>query len=684
MKEDSPDAKRPPDRKVPAPMIDADARIETADYQAQYPPLPAERGEYVRNPDASQQEAANTVHVGSVIDGYRIIHQIGRGGMGVVYEAEQLSLGRVVALKVMPPSMLRNPRATDRFRREATAVARLHHPRIVSVHAFNTTEDNAYLAMEYVEGLDLSDVIDRLKTAQLHGRRFVRVSGTNLNLDITEWAQGRKLVGSVPGDPRLKDGIVLDLRNDHGMMASFIEDTADALRHAHAHGVIHRDIKPSNLLLGQDGRIKLSDFGLAKSIDTAGTLTETGDFLGSPAYVSPEQAATRRVRLDERSDIYSLGVTLYELLTLHQPFAGKNVAVILRNIITKDPPHPTKLNPRIPRDLETIVLKAMEKDPDRRYQSAEEFGEDLRRFLNYEPIMARPLGLLARAWRGMRRHRVVVALGTMATTLAIVLLLVAFGVVGGGSDRLDATAQLRRTLKGQDRIDYRALGMLELIDLVAEDIQADDPVLRLTRIESMVAQARRQLALGQYSELFDLLANLDALTALGDEADLDRLLPNNIRRVKIDLVRQLRKELRKTGLGPVAARTWLAALERLLTDDDWQVCRNAASLLGELARPSSLGALLDAFWHRSDVVGREAIVAALARFDQPSVLATLSLATHDQAWQIRYAALESLASIDPPDLLNRTEHLSTDPERWVSQRWRDERRRVAALKADSP
>jgi len=666
-----------------APMVDDDERIETADYQAQYPPLPAGRGEYVRDVEKGIADGEQIVQVGAVIDGYRIIHQIGRGGMGVVYEAEQMNLGRIVALKVMPPSMMRNARANDRFRHEATAVARLHHPRIVSVHAFNTTEDTAYLAMEFVEGLDLSDVIDRLKTAQLHGRRFVRVSGPNLNLDLSEWAQGRKLVGSVPGDPRLKDGIVLDLRNDHEMMASFIEDTADALRHAHAHGVIHRDIKPSNLLLGQDGRIKLSDFGLAKSIDTVGTLTETGDFLGSPAYVSPEQAATRRVRLDERSDLYSLGVTLYELLTLHQPFTGKNVAVILRNVITKDPPAPSKLNPRIPRDLETIVLKAMEKDPDRRYQSAEEFGEDLRRFLNFEPIMARPLGLAARGWRAVRRNRMAVALGTMATALIVVLLLVAFGVLGGGSGRLNATEQLRRSLKDKDRIDYRALGVLELIDLVAEDNEANDPVRRLTRIESMVAQARGQLALGQYGELFDLLANLDALTALGDEADLDRLLPNNIRRVKIDLVRQLRNELNKSGLGPVASRTWLAALERLLTDDDWQVCRNAASVLGDLARPSSLGGLLDAFWHRSDVVGREAIVAALASFDQPSVLATLALATHDQAWQIRYAALESLAAIDPPDLLARVAHLSADSERWVAQRWREERRRVAAVEGDS-
>ncbi|MFT7464129.1 MAG: serine/threonine protein kinase [Pseudohongiellaceae bacterium] len=661
-------------------VSDPSSRIETLDYQAEYPPMSGERAEYVRNVSDEGLPGQKAVHVGSIVDGYRVIRQIGRGGMGVVYEAEQLSLGRPVALKVMPPATMRNAKAADRFRREATAVARLHHPRIVAVHSFNTTAETAYLAMEFVDGLDLSDVVDRLKTAQLHGRRFVRVSGANLNLDITEWAQGRKLVGSKPGDAHLDDGIILDLRSDHEMMASFIENTADALRHAHAHGVIHRDIKPSNLILGPDGRIKLTDFGLAKSVDAVGTITASGDFLGSPAYVSPEQAATRRVLLDERSDIYSLGVTLYELLTLHQPFAGKNVAVVLRNIITKDPPVPTSLNPRIPKDLETIVLKAMEKDPDRRYQSAEEFGQDLRHFLNYEPITARPLGLVARSVRAVRRHRVAVALATMGVALATVLLLVALGQVGGGSHRLDATERLRRSLEGQERIDHRALGVIELIDLVAEDTSLDDAFTRQMRIESMVAQARRQLAAGQYGELFDLLATLDALTSLGDEADLDRLLPNNIRKVKIDLVRQLRNELAKSGLGPVAERKWLAALERLLMDDDWQVCQNAAVLLGDLAKPSTLGGLLDALVHRRDVEGREAIVRALSYFGGVAVLDTLTVCTRDPAWSIRYGALEALSRLAPDDLILRTAHLSVDPERWVQQRWSDERRAVAAPK----
>ena len=666
-----------PDRPVfrdPTRLIVGDGRIETVDFEREYPPLPGSRRDYTDRTGSVTPGRRPVVHVGSVVDGYRIRRQIGRGGMGVVYEAEQLSLGRRVALKVLPPALVRDGKAVQRFQREAASVAGLSHPRIVSVYGFDvTTEGVAYLAMEFVEGLDLAEIIDRLKTAHTHGRRFVRVSGPDLEQDVSEWAKGGKLIGTVPGDPRIREGIVLDLRSYDRMAAALIADAADALRHAHAHDVIHRDIKPSNLILSREGRIKLSDFGLAKSEQGGGSLTETGDFVGSPAYVSPEQAATRRTRPDARSDIFSLGVTLYELLTLHQPFVGKNVAVILRNIITKDPPPPARLNPRIPRDLETIALKAMEKDPDRRFQSAEEFGDELRRFLNFESILSRPLGPFARGWRALRRHRVAVSLGVMGSALITLLVLLATGVLTGSASR-EAASRLRASLQARGAGDSRSLGVLELVDLLAREGQEGRPQARRERIAALVTEARSLLERGEYDELVQLMANLDALTVLGDEAELDRMLPAEIRSVKIDLVRQLRGELRKGQLGAGERRAFLATLEGLLRDRDGLVLKNAAVALASQAAPSSLGALLDALRQQVEPEARITIVEALAAFPDPVVVEVLTTELHHSAAWVRYAALGSLATIDPPDLAERIAFLSADPEPWLLNRWRDVQR----------
>ncbi|RKY18866.1 MAG: hypothetical protein DRQ55_12165 [Planctomycetota bacterium] len=655
-----------------------DKRIEAADYRAEYPPLPGTREQYTRSVASETPSRRPAVHVGSVVDGYRIRRQIGRGGMGVVYEAEQLSLGRRVALKVLSPALVRDAKTVRRFQREATAVAGLNHPRIVSVIGADvTTSGVAYMAMEFVEGLDLAEIIDRLKTAQTHGRRFVRVSGARLEQDVSEWARGGKLIGTQPGDPRIREGIVLDLRSYDRMAAALIADAADALRHAHAHDVIHRDVKPSNLILGREGRIKLSDFGLAKSDQGGGSLTETGDFVGSPAYVSPEQAATRRTRPDARSDIFSLGVTLYELLTLHQPFVGKNVAVILRNIITKDPPPPTRINPRIPKDLETIALKSMEKDPDRRFQNAEELGDELRRFLNFEPILSRPLGPLPRAGRLLRRHRVVVSISALATAL-ITLILLLLGGAFGGSGASAAAERLRASLAARGDSDARSLGVLELVDLLAREGQDGQPRARRERIAALVGQARSLLQRGEYEALVDLMGNLDALTVLGDEAELDRMLPIEIRSVKVDLVRQLRFELTKPGLSASVRRANLAALEGQLRDRDWIVVKNAAVALAEVGDSSVLGGLLDALRWQADPRARRMLLQALPQLGGEAAVEPLTEElSHPDPW-VRYTSLGALAKLAPADLADRIAVLDSDPESWILIRWREVHRELNA------
>lgn len=658
-------------------VLESGERIDTESYVERYPALAPELKRFFKTRRLEAGDRETGLSPGSVIDDFRIVREIGRGGMGVVYEAEQLSLGRRVALKVLPPGLLAGKSTVDRFRREASAVARLSHPRIVAVHGLSQHGAIAYLAMEFVAGLDLAEIIDRLRTARTHGRRFVLISGPHVDQDIATWAKGRKLMGTLPDDPRLGEGIVIDLRNYAPMAAAIAADAADALAHAHAHKIIHRDIKPGNLLLAADGRVKLSDFGLAKSRDDA-SLTKSGDFVGSPAYVSPEQAASRRKQVDERSDVYSLGLTLYELLTLHQPFAGKDVAVVLKNILTKDPPRPATLNPRVPQDLETIVMKAIEKDPANRYQSAAELGDDLRRFMNFEAIRARPPGALSRISRVARRHRlrlVIIAMGVVIVGLSIAL---AAGALGADRRSVDVARDIAERLERQGA-SPETIGAVQLMAELTQDVSLAE---RRRGIDRVTEEARALLEQGQYDRVDDLLALVDAKTALGSWNPLERqLLGHRIVTVKLDLIEALERVLRNLGRPELSAarrRALLKPLERLLLDPDAQVCKNATVALSRLAEPSSLGALVDALDNRDDTPSREALVQALAVLRDPAAQIYLLEATHDADPYVRYAAMEALAGQGRPQLAAELDHLTKDPVPWVAAQYRQLLQRLAA------
>jgi WD40 repeat protein/serine/threonine protein kinase len=343
---------------------------------------------------------------------YRILRELGRGGMGVVYEAEQISVGRRVALKILPFAPLMDPRQLQRFQNEARAVATLEHPSIVTVYGVGTERGVHYYAMRYIDGHNLAQIIDQLRQ---HERTAVTGSSTSkIHSDATSNGQSALadlLNTHAPGDPAYLAAIV-----------RIGIETAEALDYAHGRGIVHRDVKPSNLMLDQTGRLWVTDFGLAR-IEADPTLSMSGGVLGTLRYMSPEQALGKRGLVDHRSDIYSLGATLYELLTLTPIFPEATRETLASRIATDEPRPPRHLNPRIPSDLETILLKAMAKNAADRYATAGEFAEDLKRFVEARPILARPVGRARRLLKWTRRRPAVAGLLAVCLVATVSLLI---------------------------------------------------------------------------------------------------------------------------------------------------------------------------------------------------------------------------------------------------------------------
>jgi serine/threonine protein kinase len=338
---------------------------------------------------------------------YRILGEIGRGGMGVVYEAEQLSLARRVALKVLSVGATLDPKQLQRFKNEALSAAQMSHPHIVPVYAVGCERGVHFYAMQLIEGQSLAAVIA--------GHR------RDAGLSVDERGGGR-VPGSADTAPL---GTVVPERGTRSpaffrTAARLGVQAAEALEHAHQMGVIHRDIKPANLIVDGQGQLWVADFGLAHCQSHDG-LTMTGDLLGTIRYMSPEQTQGRPGLVDHRTDVYSLGVTLVELLTLEPAVRGQDRQELLRRIGQEEPVPPRRLNPAVPADLETVVLKAMAKNREERYGTAQELADDLRRFLNDEPIRARRPSLPQRVQKWARRHRPVVVSGGVAALTVLVL-----------------------------------------------------------------------------------------------------------------------------------------------------------------------------------------------------------------------------------------------------------------------
>jgi serine/threonine protein kinase len=396
---------------------------------------------------------------------YRILREVGRGGMGIVYEAVQEALGRHVALKVLPYQAAADPVRLQRFRREARAAARLHHTNIVPVFDVGEFGGTHYYAMQFIQGQGLDEVVQelhRLRAPQRERRGVsppaaekpsltTSLAGALLNGQFAAPAEADESqpgaadvpAASTPTMPatlaETGDRLAEARRADAAPLSSSEFSTesdfhfyrsvarvglqaAEALAYAHGQKVLHRDIKPSNLLLDLQGAVWITDFGLAK--EEGDDLTKTGDLVGTLRYMAPERFSGVA---DARGDVYGLGATLYELLTLRPVCTEADRPRLMRELLHQEPPRPRKLDPRVPRDLETIVLKALAKEPGRRYPTEADLAEDLRRFLADRPIRARRASVGERAWRWCRRNPVVASLtgliaGLVLTVVALAVL----------------------------------------------------------------------------------------------------------------------------------------------------------------------------------------------------------------------------------------------------------------------
>src|SRR5437868_2757393 len=326
-------------------------------------------------PDDVAPTSSKTVRAAELLGelgDYELLDEVGRGGQGVVFRARQKSLNRIVALKVIGLGQWATEAHLKRFRLEAEAAARLEHPGIVPIHEVGERDGQCYFSMKFVEGGQLDEVVRRAPMS-------IR--------------QATELIAKV----------------------------ARTVYYAHGHGILHRDIKPGNILLDVKGEPHLTDFGLARLVESESSITHTLDVIGTPSYMAPEQAVGNNAAVARATDVYGIGAVLYQLLTGQPPFAGGTTYETIKLLLDTEPKKPRLLNPKIDRDLSTVCLKCLEKDPKRRYSSAFALAEDLERWLKYEPILARHTGIVARGRKWVQRNPTSALLATSLVALAAVV-----------------------------------------------------------------------------------------------------------------------------------------------------------------------------------------------------------------------------------------------------------------------
>ena len=449
----------------------------------------------VRGLVGSSSGPGHRLEEGRRVAGYRIVRELGRGGMGIVYEAVHVGLDRPVALKVLGTQAAPDSSGRRRFLNEARTAAGLHHTHIVPVFDVGQVGGLCYYAMQRIEGSGLDRVLRHLRrdrsvaAGSTHGSASGRPGQATANrpkptpnrdaaLAVSGLGDTTQTWGDIGGgttwrrEPVDEPPAFIPPRGSayYRWVADVGRQAAEALAHAHQRGVIHRDIKPSNLLIDGRGMVWVADFGLARRLADP-SQTQFDSMLGTPRYMSPEQARTGAI--DGRADVYSLGATLYELVTLRPPFDGQSAAELIEQITGREVPRPGRFDPRVPLDLETILLKALAKRPDDRYTTADDLADDLARYLAHEPVKARRIGPVGRLWRFARRHPSLTAVSTIAAALVL----------------STATFAYVRVVDERDR--------------------ADDAARAATRAQLLTEEANRRLLIADRERLATMLASLE-------------------------------------------------------------------------------------------------------------------------------------------------------------------------------
>jgi serine/threonine protein kinase/Flp pilus assembly protein TadD len=457
---------------------------------------------------------------------FRILREVGRGGMGIVYEAEQLSLSRRVALKVLPFAGALDAKQLQRFKNEAQAAAHLQHGNIVPVYFVGCERGVHYYAMQFIDGCTLAELIRHLKgLAPPRQGKAPPAAGCEGDVPpaddaaLTTPYRPAAVPATAPAAETaslvgLSTASTLQGREHFRAAARLGLQAAEALQHAHELGVIHRDIKPGNLMLDGRGNLWVTDFGLAH-MEAEATLTMSGDLVGTLRYMSPEQALAQRVAIDHRTDVYSLGATLYELLTLQPAFAGQNRQELLRQISFEEPQAPRKIDRAIPAELEIIVLKALAKNPAERYGTAQEMADDLRRFLEDKPIKARRPTLGQRLVRWSRRHQALVRSAVVVLLLAVIALATSTVLIARAWEKTEAALHAEKQALKAEEIALE--GEAKQRQIAVEKAAEADAVVNYLVLD-LLGSAAPEIKLGRPVTVEQALANAEKKidSAFGD------------------------------------------------------------------------------------------------------------------------------------------------------------------------